>query len=80
MEASNGSFDLWLVNPDGSNLYRITSYKEIAKIKDWKNGGALYPDWSYSGREIVFYSRTMKDSKISAINPDGSGYRDLSID
>lgn len=80
MEASNGSFDLWLVNPDGSNLYRITSYKEIAKIKDWKNGGALYPDWSYGGREIVFYSRTMKDSKISAINPDGSGYRDLSVD
>ncbi|MBI4744871.1 MAG: PD40 domain-containing protein [Actinobacteria bacterium] len=79
-ETANGSFDLWVANLDGSNLHRITDYREMAKIDNWKNGGALSPSWFSDERQIVFYSKTAKYLNISKINPDGSDYRDLSVD
>ena len=54
-----GSFDVYVMNPDGSGMMRVTS----GPVSD------AYPNWSPDGNRITF-SRGIGD--IYRINPDGS--------
>jgi plastocyanin len=58
------SFDIWVVNPDGSGLTNLTNTPEIAEFD---------PVWSPDGDRISF----TRDADIWVMNADGSGQVDL---
>jgi uncharacterized repeat protein (TIGR01451 family) len=77
--ASNrgGSFELWTVSADGSNLTKVTS---VSGPSSCQTGGScflahLYPAWSPDGTNIVF--TTDAPERLMSVNPDGTGLTEL---
>ena len=58
-----GSFDIYLMNADGSGLTQLTD----------DAGRDFNPSWSPDGQRIVFISDRDGDSDIYTMNADGSG-------
>ena len=58
-----GSFDIYIVNTDGSDLTQLTDSSETE----------FYPRWSPDGLRIMFISDRDGDSEIYTMNADGSG-------
>ena len=67
----DGDSDIYVMNPDGSNVTRLTN-----------NLGAFDPEWSPDGRQIVFSSRDSWSGNydIYVMNADGSGVTQLTYD
>ncbi len=64
----DGNRDIYLINPDGSNLVRLTT-----------NVGASYqPAWSPDGKRIAFTTHNGKNPEIYAIDLDGQNLVNLS--
>jgi TolB protein len=63
------SGDIYVVNPDGSGLQRLTFHPE------WRN---IRPAWSPDGQKIAFVSHPDgSDDRIFVMNADGSGVTQL---
>ena len=60
-EANKGCTDLWLVNPDGSGLRRLTTHP----------AGSSSPRWSPDGKIIYFLSKRSDSSQVWKIAVDG---------
>ncbi len=62
--ASNraGSFDVYVMNPDGSGQTRLTTAKALDDD----------PEWSLDGTKIAFHSERDRNSEIYVMNADGS--------
>ena len=58
-----GAFQIWLINPDGSDPVRLTS----------DSGGNGEPSWSPDGSKIVFTSFQDNEVEIYVMNADGTG-------
>src|SRR5262245_12821229 len=68
----DGQSELYLMNPDGSNVVRLTH--NVAS-------GVGRPAWSTDSRRIAFNCQVESGNKdICAINPDGSGFVRLTAD
>lgn len=59
---AEGQFDLFVMNADGSDRIRLTTYE----------GQDMSPSWSPDGSRIVFCSDRDGDGEIYTIRPDGS--------
>ncbi len=62
-----GSSQLYIINPDGSDLAQLTNL----------SGVNVAPHWSPDGKQIVFFSTRNGNEEIYVINTDGSGLRRL---
>jgi Tol biopolymer transport system component len=58
-----GNFDIYVMNPDGSGLVRLTN----DPAED------THPTWSPDGRQIAFVSNRDGNKEIYVINADGGG-------
>jgi Tol biopolymer transport system component len=66
MSMRDGDKEIYLIQPDGSGLIRLT--KDPATDTD--------PTWSPDGRQIAFVTRRLGTNDVAVMNPDGS---DLTI-
>ncbi len=62
-----GRNQLFLMNPDGSDIKQLTNLA----------GVNVFPLWSPDGKQIVFFSNRDGNEEIYVINADGSGLRRL---
>ena len=62
-----GDFDLYLMDPDGQNLRRLTT----------QAGADGDPAWTPDGKRIVYTATRAGASQIFSVNPDGSEPRQL---
>jgi TolB protein len=67
--AGQGNWDIYVMNPDGTGLTRLTSDPNVESR----------PAWSPDGTKIAFERATLDggDSGIYVMNADGSGVKDL---
>jgi TolB protein len=65
----DGKFDIWTVNPDGSDPRKITSTA----------GNNEYPTWSPDASHIGFVSTRGGMSNIYIIRPDGTGLKQITF-
>ena len=65
----SGSFDLWLMDSDGSDSTRLTA----------SDNDEVMPSWSPDGTQVAFASAVNQESPsdICVINSDGSGLKNL---
>jgi Tol biopolymer transport system component len=70
--ASNrgGSFQIYLVNPDGSKLVQLTD----------SEGDNVSPAWSLDAKHIAFATTRDGNSEIYVMDPDGMNQRNLTKD
>ena len=61
----DGQWDIYVMNPDGSKVRRLTP--TVAKGKS-----AQFPDWSPDGNQIAFASNREVNWEIYVMNADGS--------
>ena len=66
----NGAYQLFAVNPDGSNLVQLTATQ---------SANDLNPAWSPNGSKIVFQSNRTGQSEIYVMNANGSGQTRLTF-
>jgi len=66
----DGDFQIYVMNPDGSGVTRVTNTA----------GGNVDPIWSPDGKRIAFASFRTGRSEVFAINVDGSGETQLTTD
>lgn len=59
---NGGRFDIWTIQPDGSNPTQITT----------NSGSNEYPAWSPDGAFIAFSCHTGNKTDIYAIKTDGT--------
>lgn len=62
----NGSYELYVANPDGANLRQI--------LHDTPDG-VRFPSWAPDGREIVFSAASGKAWPLRIVNADGTNVR-----
>jgi uncharacterized protein YjdB len=63
----NGSFDLYLVDPDGQNLRRLTSVP----------GNEGEPTWTPDGTRIIYTATSGTNTQIASMAMDGTDNRQL---
>jgi Tol biopolymer transport system component len=63
----NGSFDLYLMDPDGQNLRRVTSAA----------GNEGEPAWTPDGARLIYTSSVGTTTQIAIVSADGSENRQL---
>jgi TolB protein len=63
----NGSFEVYSMNPDGSNITQLT----------FNNGVSAHPSWSFDGNKIVFTGIINGTYDIYMMNQDGSNQTKL---
>ncbi len=63
----NGNYEIYIIEPDGSNVQRITTLA----------GDDIQPSWSPDGKSLVFCSNRDGDWEIYTMRSDGSGTRRL---
>jgi TolB protein len=63
----DGNWEIYRMNPDGTQLIRLTDHPQIDTD----------PDWSPDGSQIAFRSRRDGSSDIFIMNPDGSGVQNI---
>lgn len=61
-EEKNGDFEVYVINPDGSDLTNLTS----------NSAGDFNPRWSPDGKKITFVSNRDGDKDIYTMDADGS--------
>ena len=72
MTTRDGHSELYLMNPDGSNVVRLT-YNVASSVG--------HPAWSRDSARIAFNCQVQSgNDDICAINPDGSGFARLTTD
>jgi WD40-like Beta Propeller Repeat len=72
MSTRDGHSEVYLMNPDGSNVVRLT-YNIAA--------GVGHPAWSGDGAHIAFNCQVESGNRdICAVNPDGAGFVRLTTD
>jgi Tol biopolymer transport system component len=64
-QASDGKFEVYVMNADGSGQRRLTR----------NQGVDADPTWSPDGRRIAFESKRDGSSEVDVMNADGSGRR-----
>ena len=63
--------DLWIMDADGSNRRRLTTYPADDKTSKWHNYHAGPPRWA-PGRDFITYQSFQKGkSSLYAVTPDG---------
>jgi TolB protein len=63
-DVENGNWDIYTVNTDGTDLFRVTTGDEMD----------LFPDWSPDGTRIVFEKeRADRGRDLFILNADGTG-------
>lgn len=63
----NDSWDIYVMNPNGSNLTRLTDTP----------ANELHPTWSPDGQQLAFISEQDDSREIYVMNADGSGLTQL---
>ncbi|HUU97683.1 MAG TPA: hypothetical protein VM487_18260, partial [Phycisphaerae bacterium] len=63
----DGNYEIYVMNPDGSGLTRLTSNAAIDEA----------PAWSPDGTEIAFQTNRDGNYEIYVMNADGSGQTNL---
>lgn len=63
----DGDVDIYLMNPDGTNVRRLTMFKESERS----------PAWSPDGRKIAFHAYFNSDSDIFVIDVDSGNIKQL---
>lgn len=72
MTTRDGHSELYLMNPDGSNVVRLT-YNVAFSVG--------HPAWSHDGARIAFNCQVESgNDDICAINPDGTGFARLTTE
>jgi TolB protein len=66
----DGNFEIYAMNPDGSNPVNLTNHP----------ADDAYPAWSPDGSKIVFQSSRNGNAEIYVMNADGSGQTRLTFD
>jgi TolB protein len=66
----SGSFDIFLINPDGTGLVQLTSNSRNNEE----------PSWSADGRHILFTSTRNSHRHLYIMKADGSNQRQLTKD
>jgi TolB protein len=61
----DASYNLWVMNADGSNPVQLTQYPP----------SGYYPAWSPDGAKIVFNALSDNNNKIALMNVDGSNQK-----
>jgi TolB protein len=62
-----GKFDIWTINPDGTNAVKVTSLR----------GSNEYPTWAPDGSLLAFVNISRGKSNLFVIKPDGSRLRQV---
>ena len=65
----DGNWDIWLINPDGSNLKNLTSNPSLDS----------HPSWSPDGQNITFYSDRDGNKNIYSMDQDGNNIKQLTL-
>ncbi|MBL8156397.1 MAG: PD40 domain-containing protein [Anaerolineae bacterium] len=65
------SFNLYVMNSDGSHIRRLTRFEE--------SSNDLQPAWSPDGKWIAYYAATRTSRWIAIIGPNGESHRDLDV-
>jgi Tol biopolymer transport system component len=71
---SSGTYEIWLMNPDGSDQRQLTFPPPAETGPDADD---FMPEWSPSGNELAFARRYRGRTDIHVIRADGSGLRRL---
>lgn len=66
-----GAFDVYVANPDGSDLINLTNSA---------GSNERVPRWSPDGTKLIFYGDVAGNSDIYVINADGTGLTQISND
>jgi ABC-type oligopeptide transport system substrate-binding subunit len=67
--APNGYFEIFSMNPDGSNIQQLTNHGTGFSAKQ--------PDWSPDGTEIMYYLIDDVGMSLRIMSADGSNNREL---
>lgn len=68
--AETGKYEIYLMDADGSNVRRLTTFTETGQAAQWAK-------WSPDGTQIVFAAQSSEETryKLYTINRDGSNLR-----
>ena len=69
-DEKNGDFEVYVINPDGSDLANLTS----------NSAGDFNPRWSPDGKKITFVSNRDGDKDIYTMDADGSDVTPVTTD
>ena len=65
----DGAWDIWIMNPDGSELKNITKHTSLDS----------HPSWSPDGENITFYSDRDGNKNIFKMRTDGTNIKQLTV-
>lgn len=63
--------DLWIMDADGSNRRRLTTYPKGDKTSEWHSYHAGPPQWAHGRNFITYQSFQNGKSSLYAVTPDG---------
>lgn len=72
--------ELWIMRDDGSGMRQLTRYPAADTTADWGEYHAGAPVWEPNRNLISYMSKRNGNYSIFAINPDGTGERQLTPD